>query len=100
MLIITNAYSLCRTLDGAKILRKEIAFLSAIKVAITKFTSVDRKLSQEGENSALKQILDNSIISEGVVDVFSLCGLGLNPDEVAFYDSLANNESAARELDD
>ncbi len=26
--------------------------------------------------------------------------LGLNPDEVAFYDALANNESAVRELGD
>tara|TARA_R110000751_G_scaffold263960_4_gene363151 strand:+ start:253 stop:507 length:255 start_codon:yes stop_codon:yes gene_type:complete len=27
-------------------------------------------------------------------------GLGLNPDEVDFYDALANNESAVRELGD
>lgn len=26
--------------------------------------------------------------------------LGLNPDEIAFYDALANNESAVRELGD
>lgn len=193
VLAASKAYSLCSTLDQAKALRKEIAFYSAIKAAITKFTTVDKKRTQEEKNSALKQILDNAIIAEGVADVFSLCGLdrpnigllsdefledvrqmphknlaiellekllkddikaktrnnvvqekkyaerlqetlrkynnraietaqvieeliqlakefqaamareaelGLNPDEIAFYDALANNESAVRELGD
>ena len=193
VLAATKSYSLCSTLDEAKELRKEIAFYSAIKAAISKFTSVDKKRTQEEKNSALKQILDNAVIAEGVADVFTLCGLdkpnigllsdefledvrqmpernlavellekllkddiksktrnnvvqekkfadrlqetlrkynnraietaqvieeliklakefqqemmreaelGLNPDEIAFYDALANNESAVRELGD
>ncbi len=71
----SKAYSLCITLDEAKDLRKEIAFYSAIKAAISKFTSVDKKLTQSEHNSALKQILDNAVIAEGVADVFALCGL-------------------------
>ncbi|RUO29229.1 DEAD/DEAH box helicase [Aliidiomarina sedimenti] len=193
VLAATKSYSLCSTLDEAKELRKEISFYSAIKAAITKFTSVDKKRTQEEKNSALKQILDNAVIAEGVADVFALCGLdkpnigllsdefledvrqmpernlavellekllkddikaktrnnvvqekkyadrlhetlrkynnraietaqvieeliqmakdfqeemlreaelGLNPDEIAFYDALANNERAVRELGD
>src|SRR5690606_34625258 len=75
VLAMSKAYSLCSTLDEAKSLHKEIAFLSAVKTAITKFTSVDRKLTQEEKNSVLKQILDNAIVAEGVADVFALCGL-------------------------
>ncbi|WP_027949578.1 type I restriction endonuclease subunit R [Haliea salexigens] len=193
VLAMSKAYSLCSTLDEARAYHKEVAFLSAVKAAITKHTSVDKKLTQEDKNSALKQILDNAIIADGVTDVFALCGLdkpnigllsdefledvrqmpyqnfavellekllkdeirsatrnnvvqekkygdrlqetlrkynnraietaqvieelialakqfqaelerdtalGLNPDEVAFYDALANNESAVRELGD
>lgn len=193
ILAISKAYSLCSTLDEAKILRKEIAFYSAVKAAINKFTVVDHKSTVEEQNSTLKQILDNAVIAEGVADVFALCGLdkpnigllsdeflddvrrmpyrnlaiellekllkdaikaklrnnavqekkfadrlietlrkynnraietakvieeliqmakdfqqemareaelGLNPDEVDFYDALANNESAVRELGD
>ncbi|WNK19068.1 type I restriction endonuclease subunit R [Halomonas piscis] len=193
MLAMNKAYSLCSTLDEARELHKEIAFLSAVKTAITKVTSVDRKLTEDEKNTALKQILDNALVSEGVSDVFALCGLdkpnigllsdefledvsqmpyknfavellekllkddikaktrtnvvqekkyadrlqetlrkynnrgietaqvieeliamakqfkaemerdaalGLNPDEVAFYDALATNESAVRELGD
>ncbi|MDY0213807.1 MAG: type I restriction endonuclease subunit R, partial [Desulfuromonadaceae bacterium] len=193
MAAITRAFSLCGTLDEAEPLRKEIAFFSAIRAAIVKYTDVDKKLSDEQKNSVLKQILDNAVIAEGVADIFQLAGLdkpniallsdefledvrnlksrnlalellekllrdtikartrnnvvmeqkyserllatlnryharaietaqvieeliqmakdfqealkrdealGLNPDEVAFYDALANNASAVRELGD
>lgn len=75
VLAVTKSFSLCSTLDEAKLLRKEIAFYSAIKAAIGKFTSVDRKRTLEEKNSALKLILDNAIVAEGVTDVFALCGL-------------------------
>lgn len=75
MVAVAKAFSLCGTLDEAAALRKEIAFFSAIKAAISKFTTVDKKRSDAEKNSALKQILDNAIISEGVADVFALAGL-------------------------
>jgi len=75
VLAATKAFSLCSTLDEAKELRTEIAFYSAIKAAIVKHTSVNRKLSHEEKNTLLKQILDNSVVAEGVSDVFALCGL-------------------------
>ena len=75
VLKISKTYSLCSTLDEAKELRAEIAFFSAIKAAIAKFTSVDRKRTLAERHSALKQILDNAVIAEGVADVFELCGL-------------------------
>lgn len=193
MVSINAAFALCGTLDEAQSLRKEIAFFSAVKAAIIKYTTIDKKRTEEERNSALKQILDNAVIAEGVADIFKLAGLdkpnigllddafmeevrnmksrnlavellekllrdeikaktqnnvvqekkygdrlletlrkyhnraietaqvieeliqiakdfqeamkrhetlGLNPDEVAFYDALANNESAVRELGD
>ncbi len=75
MLAVAKAFSLCGTLEEAGVLRKEIAFFSAIKAAIAKFTTVDKKRSDAEKNSALKQILDNAIISDGVADVFELAGL-------------------------
>ncbi len=75
MASVTKAYSLCGTLDEAAAVRKEIAFFSAIKATLVKSTSVDRKHSEETKNSALKQILDNAVISEGMTDIFALAGL-------------------------
>lgn len=75
VLALTKAYSLCSTLDEAQAYQKEIAFLSAIKAAISKSTNVDKRLSHAEKNSALKQILDNAVVADGVTDVFALCGL-------------------------
>jgi type I restriction enzyme R subunit len=75
MAALTKAYSLCSTLDAAAALHKEIAFFSAIKAALTKFTTVDQKRIAEEKNSALKQILDNAIVANGVADIFALAGL-------------------------
>lgn len=75
VLAATKAFSLCSTLDEASELKKEIAFYSAIKAAIVKNTTVNKKLRQDEKDSILKQILDNSVIAEGVADVFALCGL-------------------------
>lgn len=193
VLAMNKAYSLCNTLEQTEPYHKEVAFWTAVKTAISKYTSVDKKLGEDDKNSALKQILDNAIVAQGVDDIFALAGLdkpnigllsdefledvrqmpyknlavellekllkddikartrnnvvqekkysdrlqatlrkynnrgietaqvieeliamakqfqqelerdaalGLNPDEVAFYDALANNESAVRELGD
>lgn len=75
VLAISKAFSLCGTLDEAQGLRKEIAFFSAIKAAIVKSTTIDKKRTEEEKNSALKQILDNAVVAEGVADIFVLAGL-------------------------
>jgi len=75
MASVSKAYSLCSTLDEAQPYHLEIAFLSAVRAAIVKHTSVEQKLVQGNKNSAMKQILDNAVISEGVVDVFQLANL-------------------------
>ncbi|MCK5493842.1 MAG: DUF3387 domain-containing protein, partial [Candidatus Omnitrophica bacterium] len=72
---INKAISLCGTLDEVKEIIKEIAFFNAIKAAIIKYTTIDKKRSEEMKNSILKQILDNSVIAEGVLDIFALSGL-------------------------
>jgi type I restriction enzyme, R subunit len=75
MTALSSAYTLCSTLDEVEPLKKEIAFLSAVKAAISKFTTVDKRRSDEEKNSALKQIIDNAIVADGVDDIFSLVGL-------------------------
>lgn len=75
VLAMTKAFALCGTLDEAGEYKKEMAFFSAIKAAISKYTTVDRKRSEEEKHSALKQILDNAVVAEGVADIFALAGL-------------------------
>ena len=62
-------------MDEAEPLKKEIAFLSAVKAAITKFTTIDKRRTDEEKNSTLKQLIDNAIVADGVADVFEMVGL-------------------------
>ena len=75
MAAISKAYTLCGTIDEVEPYKKEIAFLGAVKNAISKFTSVDKRRTDEEKNSALKQIIDNAIVADGVDDIFNLVGL-------------------------
>jgi type I restriction enzyme R subunit len=75
MASVNKAYSLCSTLDEAAALREEIAFFNAIRAVIIKDTTTKTRPLQKTKDSVLKQILDNAVLSEGVVDVFGLAGL-------------------------
>ena len=75
MAAINSSLALCGTLDEVKDYKIEIAFFNAIKATIIKYTTVDKKRLDEEKNSALKQILDNAVIAEGVEDIFKLAGL-------------------------
>ncbi|RZT93578.1 type I restriction enzyme R subunit [Ancylomarina subtilis] len=75
MAAINSALALCGTLDEINEYKIEIAFFNAIKATIIKHTSVDKKRLEEEKNSALKQILDNAVVAEGVEDIFKLAGL-------------------------
>ena len=72
---ITSAFALCGTLDEVAGLKTEIAFFSAVKAAIVKYTTVDKKLTEAEKHSALRRILDNAVMSDGVEDIFALAGL-------------------------
>ena len=92
---IRSAHTLCGTLDEVKPLNKEIAFFEGVKKAIKKFTTIDKRLSEEEKNSALKQIIDNAIYSDGVDDIFSLVGLdkpNIGLLSVEFLEDVANME--------
>jgi type I restriction enzyme R subunit len=72
---VRASFTLCGTLDEAQAYSKEIAFFGAVKNAISKFTTIDKRRTDEEKNTALKQIIDNAIIADGVGDIFSLVGL-------------------------
>lgn len=93
VLALSKAFSLCGTMDEAKIYKEEIAFFQAVKSIIQKAgkTAPDK----EDNSTTIKQIIDNAIISEGVEDIFSLVGLdkpniGILSDE--FLEDVANME--------
>jgi len=75
MAMIRKAYTLCGTMDEAAPHKKEIAFFSAVNAAISKYTTIETRRTNEEKNSALKQIIDNAIVADGIADVFELVGM-------------------------
>ncbi|MFS2047483.1 type I restriction endonuclease subunit R [Variovorax sp. Varisp41] len=75
VLAATKAFALCGTLPGALVHRDELAFLQAVKSAITKHETKDKKLSDDQKEHALRQIISKAVISAEVIDIFQAAGL-------------------------
>ena len=72
---MSKAFSLCCTLDEAKAVREEVAFLQAVKVMLTKRDFSDKKRSDEEKELAIRQIIGQAVVSDEVVDIFDAVGL-------------------------
>nr|WP_306441679.1 DUF3387 domain-containing protein [Methyloversatilis sp. XJ19-49] len=74
-LAMSQAFSLCCTLDEAKAVREEVAFLQAVKVILTKRDITQQKRTDDERELAIRQIISSAVVSEDVVDVFNAVGL-------------------------
>ena len=74
-LAMSKAFTLCCTLDEAKSVREEVAFMQAVKVILTKRDISQKKKTNEERELAIRQIIGSAVVSEEVVDVFQAVGL-------------------------
>ncbi|ALT77928.1 type I restriction endonuclease subunit R [Paucibacter sp. KCTC 42545] len=74
-LAMSKAFTLCCTLDEAKAVREEVAFLQAVKVILTKRELSQQKKTDEQREHAIRQIISNAVVSDQVVDIFDAVGL-------------------------
>ena len=74
-LAMSHAFTLCCTLDEAKAVREEVAFLQGVKVILTKKELTAKKRTNEQRELAIRQIISSAVVSESVVDIFDAVGL-------------------------
>ena len=74
-LAMSKAFTLCCTLDEAKAVREEVAFLQAVKVILTKRDISAQKKTDEQREQAIRQIISQAVVSDAVVDIFDAVGL-------------------------
>lgn len=74
-LAMSKAFTLCCTLEEAKAIREEVAFMQAVKVILTKRELGEKKRTDEERELAIRQIIGSAVVSEDVVDVFEAVGL-------------------------
>jgi type I restriction enzyme, R subunit len=74
-LSMAKAFTLCCTLDDAKAVREEVAFLQGVKVILTKRDITAQRRTDEARDFAIRQIINSAVVSESVVDIFDAVGL-------------------------
>lgn len=74
-LAMSQAFTLCCTLDEAKAVREEVAFFQGVKVILTKKDVTAQKRTNEVRELAIRQIINSAVVSEKVVDIFDAVGL-------------------------
>lgn len=72
---LSQAFGLVGTTPEAKDVRDDLAFFQAIKARFAKFDESTKKKSNEEIETAIRQIINDAIISKEVVDVFDAAGL-------------------------
>lgn len=72
---LSQAFALAGAHDEAARIRDEVAFFQAVRAGILKRTEAGGRRSREDVEAAIRQIVSRSIVSDEVVDVFSVAGL-------------------------
>ena len=72
---LSQAFALVGTTEEAREIRDDLAFFQAIKARFAKFDESKKKKSNEEIETAIRQIINDAIISNEVIDVFDAAGL-------------------------
>jgi type I restriction enzyme R subunit len=76
VLAMTKAFALCGTLDEAMALNDEVAFLQAIRALLIKGDGVGGDgAAPKNVDFQLRQLLSESLVADGITDVFKIAGL-------------------------
>jgi type I restriction enzyme R subunit len=76
VLAITKAFALCGTLDEAMALTDEVAFLQAIRAPIIKGDGAEGDgVPPKNVDFELRQLLSESLVADGITDIFKVAGL-------------------------
>lgn len=76
VLAMTKAFALCGTLDEAMALNDEVTFLQAIRAPIIKGDGVGGDGgAPKNVDFELRQLLSESLVADGITDIFKVAGL-------------------------
>ncbi len=72
--LLSKLFAMSIPSPDAEAIKDEVAFFQAVKARINKFTGSGVKSDYEVE-TAIKQIVDDALSSEGVIDIFEAAGI-------------------------
>jgi type I restriction enzyme R subunit len=72
---LSKAYAIALPHDQAMDVKEEIAFFQAVKARLIKFDSDGSAASNEEIETTIRQIIDEALVSDQVIDVFDAAGI-------------------------
>jgi type I restriction enzyme R subunit len=72
---LSKAFAIAIPHQKAMEIKDEVAFFQAVKVRLVKFEPTTMAKNAKDLETAIKQIIDKAIVSDGVIDVFDAAGI-------------------------
>lgn len=72
---LARAYALVAPRTEAMQIKEALAFFQAVKIRLLKFESKPKGRGAEEIETAIRQIIDKALVSEGVIDIFDAAGI-------------------------
>jgi type I restriction enzyme R subunit len=72
---LSQAFAIAIPHDRAMDIKDEVAFFQAVKARLAKFDSTGNNMTDEGIETTIRQVIDQALISEQVVDIFDAAGI-------------------------
>lgn len=75
VILLSKAFALSVPNEEAMSIKDDVGFFQTVKARLTKFTPTGSGKSDEEIETAIRQIVDKAVVSEGVVDIFDAAGI-------------------------
>jgi type I restriction enzyme R subunit len=72
---LSKAFSIAIPHDRAMEIKEEVAFFQAVKVRLLKFDSKGEGKTDKEIETAIKQVIDEALVSDKVIDIFDAAGI-------------------------
>ncbi len=72
---LSKAFSIAVPHEQAMDVKDEVSFFQAVKARLVKFDSKRGGTTDEGLETAIKQVIDKALVSDKVIDVFDAAGI-------------------------
>ena len=72
---LSKAFAIAIPHERAMAVKEEVSFFQAVKARLSKFGSTDADQSDEEVETTIRQVIDQALVSEQVIDVFDAAGI-------------------------
>lgn len=72
---LSKAFALVVPQPEAMKIKEEVGFFQAVKARLVKYTIGEREKSEKDIDTAIRQIIDKAVVSEGVIDIYKEAGI-------------------------